>query len=101
MDLSYRAQLKGWHLLYLPDLVVPGEIPPVITAYKQQQARWAQGGTQCFRHWLIPVLAASRLDADAALDGDDAPRAVRRPPDHHPRDSADAAAADRAQLAAA
>ncbi len=55
MDLSYRAQLKGWRLLYLPDLVVPGEIPPMITAYKQQQARWAQGGTQCFRHWLIPV----------------------------------------------
>lgn len=55
MDLSYRAQLIGWRFLYLPDLVVPGEIPPQITAYKQQQARWAQGGTQCFRRLIRPV----------------------------------------------
>ena len=55
MDLSYRAQLIGWRFLYLPDLVVPGEIPPQITAYKQQQARWAQGGTQCFRRLIGPV----------------------------------------------
>ncbi len=55
MDLSYRAQLIGWRFLYLPDLVVPGEIPPQITAYKQQQARWAQGGTQCFRRLIVPV----------------------------------------------
>ena len=54
MDLSYRAQLIGWRFLYLPDLVVPGEIPPQITAYKQQQARWAQGGTQCFRRLIMP-----------------------------------------------
>ena len=60
MDLSYRAQLNGWRLLYLPDLVVPGEIPPVIMAYKQQQARWAQGGTQCFRRLADPGLASSR-----------------------------------------
>jgi cellulose synthase/poly-beta-1,6-N-acetylglucosamine synthase-like glycosyltransferase len=61
MDLSYRAQLIGWRLLYLPDLVVPGEIPPVIMAYKQQQARWAQGGTQCFRRLIIPVWRHPRL----------------------------------------
>jgi cellulose synthase/poly-beta-1,6-N-acetylglucosamine synthase-like glycosyltransferase len=61
MDLSYRAQLKGWRLLYLPDLVVPGEIPPAIMAYKQQQARWAQGGTQCFRRLIIPVWRHPRL----------------------------------------
>ncbi len=61
MDLSYRAQLMGWRLLYLPDLVVPGEIPPQIMAYKQQQARWAQGGTQCFRRLIIPVWRHPRL----------------------------------------
>ncbi|MCC6801388.1 MAG: glycosyltransferase [Anaerolineae bacterium] len=61
MDLSYRAQLMGWRLLYLPDLVVPGEIPPVIMAYKQQQARWAQGGTQCFRRLILPVWRHPRL----------------------------------------
>lgn len=61
MDLSYRAQLLGWHFLYLPDLVVPGEVPPMILAYKQQQARWAQGGTQCFRRLIVPVWRHPRL----------------------------------------
>jgi cellulose synthase/poly-beta-1,6-N-acetylglucosamine synthase-like glycosyltransferase len=46
LDLSYRAQLAGWHFLYLPDVVVPAELPPQIAAYKQQQARWAKGSTQ-------------------------------------------------------
>lgn len=55
LDLSYRAQLIGWQFLYLPDLVVPGELPPEIAAYKQQQARWAKGGTQCVRLLLGPV----------------------------------------------
>ncbi|MDX5297403.1 MAG: hypothetical protein LPK85_00480, partial [Gammaproteobacteria bacterium] len=46
LDLSYRAQLGGWRFLYLPEVVVPAEIPPQIAAYKQQQARWAKGSTQ-------------------------------------------------------
>jgi hypothetical protein len=61
MDLSYRAQLIGWQFLYLPDLVVPGEIPPEISAYKQQQARWAQGGTQCFVRLIGPVWKTPHL----------------------------------------
>ncbi|MDX2139977.1 MAG: glycosyltransferase [Chloroflexota bacterium] len=55
LDLSYRAQLKGWNFLYLPHVVVPGELPPQIAAYKQQQSRWAKGGSQCFRI-LIPEI---------------------------------------------
>jgi cellulose synthase/poly-beta-1,6-N-acetylglucosamine synthase-like glycosyltransferase len=47
LDLSYRAQLRGWRALYLPDIVVPGELPPQLAAYRQQQARWAQGDIQC------------------------------------------------------
>ncbi len=46
LDLSYRAQLRGWRFLYLPDVAVPAEIPPQLAAYKQQQARWAKGNTQ-------------------------------------------------------
>ena len=80
MDLSYRAQLIGWRFLYLPDLVVPGEIPPQITAYKQQQARWAQGGTQCFRRLIRPVWTTPQPDADAAPDGDHAPEPVHHAP---------------------
>ncbi len=54
-DLSYRAQLQGWRALYLPDVVVPGELPPQLAAYRQQQARWAQGNTECLKHHALPI----------------------------------------------
>lgn len=50
LDLSYRAQLKGWRSLYLPDVAVPGELPPQMIAYRRQQARWAVGSTQSLLH---------------------------------------------------
>lgn len=46
MDLSYRAQLKGWRAEYLPELVVPAELPEDLRALKSQQFRWAKGSTQ-------------------------------------------------------
>lgn len=49
LDLSFRAQLKGWQSLYLPEIVVPGELPPQLAAFRQQQARWATGGSQSAR----------------------------------------------------
>jgi cellulose synthase/poly-beta-1,6-N-acetylglucosamine synthase-like glycosyltransferase len=48
-DLSYRAQLAGWRLHYLPEVVAPAEIPPLLTAFKRQQFRWAKGSIQCLR----------------------------------------------------
>ncbi|QPC83253.1 glycosyltransferase [Phototrophicus methaneseepsis] len=55
LDLSYRAQLAGWRVKLLPDVVVPGELPPQLAAYEQQQARWAVGSTQnLVRHgWAV------------------------------------------------
>lgn len=51
LDLSYRAFMRGWEFLYLVDVAVPGELPPLVQAYKLQQARWATGSTQCLlRH---------------------------------------------------
>ncbi|MXX50397.1 MAG: glycosyltransferase [Chloroflexi bacterium] len=58
LDLSYRAQMAGWRSLFLPDVEVPGEIPPQLAAYKQQQARWASGNTQCLRKLAGPLLAS-------------------------------------------
>ncbi len=55
-DLSYRAQMKGWQIDYLPDLVVPAELPVQMTAFKQQQARWARGSLQTAKKLLIPLL---------------------------------------------
>lgn len=47
LDLSYRAQLLGWQLRYLPEVVVPAEIPSLLGAFKRQQFRWAKGSIQC------------------------------------------------------
>ncbi|MCX8066266.1 MAG: glycosyltransferase [Anaerolineae bacterium] len=56
LDLSYRAQLRGWRALYLPDVDCPGELPPQVLAFKQQQARWAKGSVQCLRKLARPLL---------------------------------------------
>ncbi|MFZ0819126.1 MAG: cellulose synthase family protein [Candidatus Acidiferrales bacterium] len=42
-DLSYRAQLRGWKFLYLPDMECPSELPAEMNAFKVQQTRWAKG----------------------------------------------------------
>lgn len=57
-DLSYRAQLKGWHFQYVRDVVVPGEIPPQMSAYKHQQARWAKGSTQVLIKLVWPLITS-------------------------------------------
>ncbi|MGB9640063.1 MAG: cellulose synthase family protein [Anaerolineales bacterium] len=49
LDLSYRVQLKGWQIGYLPDVVVPAELPVQIEAFKKQQFRWAKGSFQVVR----------------------------------------------------
>ena len=43
LDLSYRMQVRGYHILYLRDLLVPGEIPPTVPSFSLQQGRWANG----------------------------------------------------------
>jgi cellulose synthase/poly-beta-1,6-N-acetylglucosamine synthase-like glycosyltransferase len=46
LDLSYRAQLRGWQFRYFPQTVAPGELPPDIFGFKAQQRRWARGTVQ-------------------------------------------------------
>ena len=46
LDLSYRAQLAGWRIEFLPDVEVPAEIPVDISSFKAQQRRWAKGSIQ-------------------------------------------------------
>jgi cellulose synthase/poly-beta-1,6-N-acetylglucosamine synthase-like glycosyltransferase len=58
LDLSYRAQMRGWKFDYLPDVVVPAELPPQVEAYKRQQFRWAKGSFQVVRKILPSVLRA-------------------------------------------
>jgi cellulose synthase/poly-beta-1,6-N-acetylglucosamine synthase-like glycosyltransferase len=49
LDLSFRAQLAGWRMTYLPDVTAPAELPTSIIAFKRQQFRWAKGSFQVFR----------------------------------------------------
>lgn len=60
MDLSYRMQLKDWEAEYVPELVVPAELPEDINAYKNQQFRWAKGSIQTAIK-IIPLLREKKL----------------------------------------
>lgn len=55
MDLSYRAQLAGWKMHFLPKVCTPAEIPVDINAFKSQQYRWAKGSIQTARK-ILPRL---------------------------------------------
>lgn len=56
LDLSYRAQLKGWKFVFLPDLTAPAELPPEMNAFKAQQFRWTKGGAQTALKLLPKVM---------------------------------------------
>lgn len=56
LDLSYRAQLKGWKFVFLPQLTVPAELPVEINSFKSQQCRWAKGAMQTCKKSLLRVL---------------------------------------------
>ena len=58
LDLSYRAQLKGWKFKYLENVVTPGELPVDLNAIKVQQFRWMKGGAQNFLKNSKKVLKA-------------------------------------------
>ena len=58
LDLSYRAQLRGWKFKFLPDIVTPAEVPVEMNAFKSQQHRWAKGSIQTCRKLLPYILLA-------------------------------------------
>ena len=60
LDLSYRAQMRGWRICYLPELTAPAELPPEMAAFKAQQFRWTKGGAQTALK-LLPRVMMSHL----------------------------------------
>ncbi|MGE5357658.1 MAG: cellulose synthase family protein [Bacteroidales bacterium] len=56
MDLSYRAQMRGWRFVFLRNLVQPAELPVEMNGFKSQQHRWAKGATQVCRKMLPTIL---------------------------------------------
>src|SRR5262249_15123053 len=67
LDLSYRAQLKGWKFLYVPEIVVPAELPVDMNGFKSQQHRWAKGSIQTAKK-LIPRIWKSSLAGRIKLE---------------------------------
>ncbi|MEJ8800662.1 cellulose synthase family protein [Pontibacter sp. H249] len=56
LDLSYRAQLKGWQFIFLEDVEAPAELPAAMGALKSQQFRWTKGAAETARKHLARVL---------------------------------------------
>ena len=67
LDLSYRAQMKGWKCLFLPDIVVDAELPVQMNGAKRQQFRWAKGSIQCAAKLLLDILLKRKIAFDAKL----------------------------------
>jgi cellulose synthase/poly-beta-1,6-N-acetylglucosamine synthase-like glycosyltransferase len=55
LDLSYRAQLKGWKFKYLTDFTTPAEVPSEIISVKSQQFRWTKGAIETCKKILPRV----------------------------------------------
>ena len=72
LDLSYRAQLKGWKFIFLADLVTPAELPVDMNGFKSQQHRWTKGSIQtCIKLlpsvWRADLPLLLKLEATAHL----------------------------------
>ena len=61
LDLSYRAQLRGWKFVYREDIGSPAELPVAMNALKSQQYRWMKGAAECARKLFVSVLRTPGL----------------------------------------
>ncbi len=55
LDLSYRAQLKGWEFIFLNEVTTPAELPTEIISLKDQQFRWTKGAIETAKKILPSV----------------------------------------------
>ncbi len=72
LDLSYRAQLAGWKFTFLPDIVIPAELPPDMNGFKSQQHRWTKGSIQTCKKligaiWRSPQPLLIKIEATMHL----------------------------------
>ncbi|MGB3180049.1 MAG: cellulose synthase family protein [Cyclobacteriaceae bacterium] len=68
LDLSYRAQFKGWHFQYLEDVISPAELPVLMSSIKSQQFRWNKGAAETARKnigklWRSDLSVTNKLHA--------------------------------------
>jgi cellulose synthase/poly-beta-1,6-N-acetylglucosamine synthase-like glycosyltransferase len=69
LDLSYRAQIKGWKFRYLEDVIAPAELPITMSALKSQQHRWMKGGAECFVKMWKTLLRAKGVKLSDRVHG--------------------------------
>lgn len=69
LDLSYRAQLKGWKFTYLEHVETPAELPVVISAARSQQFRWNKGGAENFQKMKWRLLKSSSVSLKTKIHG--------------------------------
>jgi len=67
LDLSYRAQLKGWKFVFLESLGSPAELPAAMNALKTQQYRWNKGAAECARKNLGKVLRSKSVSGGTKI----------------------------------
>ncbi len=61
LDLSIRAQLKGWKIRFLEQIGSPAELPIEMNSLKSQQFRWMKGGAETARK-MLPTIWKSDLN---------------------------------------
>lgn len=66
LDLSYRAQMKGWIICFRPEIGVPSELPVVISAVKSQQYRWTKGAAEATVK-LLPSVFKNNLSGKTKI----------------------------------
>lgn len=69
LDLSYRAQIKGWRFVYREDVIAPAELPITMSALKNQQHRWMKGGAECFRKMAWTIVSAKNVKLSDKIHG--------------------------------
>ncbi len=68
LDLSIRAQLKGWKIHYLEGVGSPAELPAEMNSLKSQQFRWMKGGAETAKKmlptiWRAPIGLSKKFHA--------------------------------------
>ena len=67
MDLSFRAQIKGWKFIFLNNVVSPAELPADINALKTQQFRWTKGAVETAKK-ILPQVFKSNIPLKIKLE---------------------------------
>jgi cellulose synthase/poly-beta-1,6-N-acetylglucosamine synthase-like glycosyltransferase len=57
-DISYRAQMRGWRFVYVPEVECASELPVDMLGFQTQQFRWSKGLTQVALKLFRKIMAS-------------------------------------------